>query len=284
MECPHIVGFSRLDCEYSCSHHALISPPDEVVERHMSTMMKIYEENLKNIKMCTVRYGDPERDEIDIWGDENDAAAAFVVFHGGYWKEGDRRMMTSMVKDLTEMGVVVASVGYSLAPAVPISTIIEEAVNALRFLRQRWPRKRIAVGGHSAGAHIAVSVVVRTCTELDLHHVVVLSGLFDLHELPHCCVGKEINLTEEEAARCSIYCDDFAHFNGIILQIVAQSESTTFSNQANYLLQLSRSNSNVKVEHEIAYSEDHFSLIEHLSNKELKYVQCFLNFFRQLLS
>jgi len=86
---------------------------------------------------------------------------ALLWMHGGGLVFGDARQHETWVRPLVEqLGVVVASVQYRLAPAHPFPAPIEDCARALTW-RAEQPdvdATRIAVGGNSAGGGLAASL------------------------------------------------------------------------------------------------------------------------------
>jgi len=93
-------------------------------------------------------------------------APAIVWFHGGGFVIGDAMMDAAFNAQVCdELGVVVASVEYSLAPEKQFPTQIDEAYAALVWLSENAATlgvdpARIAVGGQSAGACIAAALAL----------------------------------------------------------------------------------------------------------------------------
>lgn len=106
-----------------------------------------------------IRYGEGERQILDVFNCGSANAATLVYVHGGYWQRGDKGIYSFLAKPFTEAGVNVVVLGYDLCPAVTITRISEEVREALRYL---WleaeqlgiNRDRITVMGHSAGGHL----------------------------------------------------------------------------------------------------------------------------------
>ncbi len=48
------------------------------------------------------------------------------------FQEGSRQLATSLVRPLVKRGVVVGCVGYDLAPAVTMDTMVDQATRALK--------------------------------------------------------------------------------------------------------------------------------------------------------
>jgi acetyl esterase len=85
-----------------------------------------------------------------------------VYFHGGGWVVGDLDTHDGLVERLAQDSqCAVASVDYRLAPEHPFPAPCEDALDALIWLAEHRSRlgfatDRLAVGGDSAGAHLAV--------------------------------------------------------------------------------------------------------------------------------
>lgn len=106
-----------------------------------------------------IRYGEGQKQKIDVFSCGDASAPVLVYFHGGYWQRGDKSIYSFLATPFTQAGVNVAIVGYDLCPAVSITRISEEAREALAYLWRNagdlgLNRDRIVAMGHSAGGHI----------------------------------------------------------------------------------------------------------------------------------
>jgi len=106
-----------------------------------------------------IRYGQGERQLLDVFSSGATDAATMVYVHGGYWQRGDKSIYSFLAKPFVDAGVNVVVLGYDLCPVVTVTRISEEAREAVRFLWQEADtlginRDRICVMGHSAGGHI----------------------------------------------------------------------------------------------------------------------------------
>jgi len=110
---------------------------------------------------CTldIRYGEGERQKLDVYSCGDAGAPTLVYFHGGYWQRGDKAIYGFLAKPFVEAGVNMVIVGYDLCPAVTITRISEEAREAMAYVWHNAAdlgvnRDRITFMGHSAGGHI----------------------------------------------------------------------------------------------------------------------------------
>jgi arylformamidase len=92
------------------------------------------------------------------------APPALVVYlHGGGWRQGDKaspRLITGKARHWLSRGLGVVSINYRLWPQVPVQAQCDDVTQALAWVREQCPRwgadpSRLAMVGHSAGAHLA---------------------------------------------------------------------------------------------------------------------------------
>jgi acetyl esterase/lipase len=164
-----------------------------------------------------------------------------VCFHGGAWRMGDRRDLStpdrdasgkpvpSLIERLAANGYVAASVSYRLAPKHKFPAQIEDAKTAVRFLRTHAKRygiesDKFAAMGFSAGGHLSlllgladksaglegtdypdqssrVQCVVDYFGPADLSLYAATSGLEDIYMVPF--LGKECRTDPEVYKRAS---------------------------------------------------------------------------------
>lgn len=110
---------------------------------------------------CTldIRYGEGERQKLDVYSCSDADAPVLVYLHGGYWQRGDKSIYAFLAKSFVEAGVNTVVVGYDLCPQVTIARIVEEAREAIAHIWRNagelgLNRDRITVMGHSAGGHL----------------------------------------------------------------------------------------------------------------------------------
>lgn len=110
---------------------------------------------------CTIdiRYGEGEKQKLDVFRCGDATAPVLVYFHGGYWQRGDKSIYSFIATPFVAAGVNVVVVGYDLCPSVTITRISEQAREAMAYIFRnadelKINRDRITVMGHSAGGHI----------------------------------------------------------------------------------------------------------------------------------
>lgn len=115
---------------------------------------------------------------------------AVVLVHGGGWRGGDRSDLALEAGAIAERGGVAISIDYRLAPEHPYPAALDDVIAALRWLRddaqvQRYgiDTARIAVGGVSAGGHLAAMAGTLGRGSERVAAVVTWSGVFDFNGL-----------------------------------------------------------------------------------------------------
>jgi acetyl esterase/lipase len=127
-----------------------------------------------------VRYGNHERNVMDVWLAESDAPAPCVMMiHGGGWLNGDKSKFTDGLERYLQAGISVVSINYRYLkqtivdsgstrgtgpvlergdyPEPPVKVCLDDAARALQTIRSRaaeWNIDPIRIGltGGSAGA------------------------------------------------------------------------------------------------------------------------------------
>ncbi|MBL6750998.1 MAG: alpha/beta hydrolase fold domain-containing protein [Nevskia sp.] len=102
----------------------------------------------------------PHPMQLDLFTPQRDTASPVVLLlHGGHWQLGRRHLMEPIAITLARRGYVAMTVSYRLAPAARFPAQLQDAQQAVRWLRDHAAQlhadpARIGVWGFSAGAHI----------------------------------------------------------------------------------------------------------------------------------
>lgn len=115
-------------------------------------------------KILDIPYGNNERNRLDLFypAEEKEKYPLIVFFHGGALIKGDkRRYQLKPALNGINKGYVVASVNYRLIQHAPYPAFNEDAIQALRYLKENAEKYRIdgnhiCVWGESAGAYLAM--------------------------------------------------------------------------------------------------------------------------------
>ena len=116
-----------------------------------------------------VPYGPDYWQKIDIYRPDEPSAGPLPVllfFHGGNFTHGYKEWCGFMAPAVTAFPAIFVSASYRLAPSTSYRDILHDAFASLAWLRGHVAEHggdpgRIFIGGHSAGAQIAVEMALR---------------------------------------------------------------------------------------------------------------------------
>jgi arylformamidase len=127
-----------------------------------------------------------------------------IFIHGGYWRSLDKSDFSFVAEPFVSRQIAVATINYSLCPAVAIPTIVEECAQAVTWLDKATSRfglagKPFVIAGHSAGGHLAAMLhtldwAKRGIDPGRIKGLAAVSGLFDLEPLLHTTMNEDIRL------------------------------------------------------------------------------------------
>jgi arylformamidase len=218
-------------------------------------------------------YGPGERQRFDLFRARGAADAPLVVhIHGGYWQRGDRKGQSFLAKALNARGIDVALPSYSLAPAVPVSAIVEDIRKCLKTLYQRT-KKRPVVTGHSAGGHLAAAMLATDWAAVgDVPHDLVrsayaLSGAFDPEPLIATSLNEALKLDAASARAANVLAGRTPPPSATMVAAVGSEESQEFIRQS-LALAAAWSSAGVKAECVVIPNANHFTILDELARPE----------------
>jgi acetyl esterase/lipase len=103
---------------------------------------------------------------LDVsWPDGPGPFPILVFIHGGSWEEFSKEANEGLARWMTNRGYTVFNINYRLVPEVTVREIVNDAMGAVIFAKDHAAEyhgdpQRVAVAGHSAGAHLATLVAV----------------------------------------------------------------------------------------------------------------------------
>lgn len=115
-------------------------------------------------RVARISYGESDRQGFDIYAPSDaqpgDDLPVVIFFHGGGWRAGYHQGYAWAGRALAAQGVIAVMAGYRLTPEVRWPAFQEDAVLAVRGVREAVARyggdpDRLILAGHSAGAQIA---------------------------------------------------------------------------------------------------------------------------------
>lgn len=166
-----------------------------------------------------IPYGAAPGETLDVFRTERaDRAGApvFVFIHGGYWRALDKRDHSFVAPALVDAGAMVVVPNYALCPAVTIEQITLQMVQALAWVYRHAHEhggdpRRIVVGGHSAGGHLAAMMLACEWQQVGadlpgrlLQGALSISGVFEMEPIRRTpFLAGDLRLTAASAKRLS---------------------------------------------------------------------------------
>ena len=161
-----------------------------------------------------IPYGAAPSETLDVFRTSASHAPVFVFIHGGYWRALDKRDHSFVAPALVEAGAMVVVPNYALCPAASIEQITLQMAQAVAWVGRHARElggdpRRIVVGGHSAGGHLAAMLLNCRWPQLApdlpsdlLRSALSISGLFELEPIRRTSfLAPDLHLTADSARR-----------------------------------------------------------------------------------
>lgn len=159
-----------------------------------------------------VAYGPGRRERLDLVFPAQPVKGAplHIFFHGGYWRSGSKEDHLLVAAPVLAVGGIAAIVTYDLMPGTRLGTIVGQARSAVRYLAAMAPSigadaSRMTASGHSAGGHLVSYLAAispeeeEPGTQPPLRTLLLVSGLYDLKDIPGSFLKDETQMTADEA-------------------------------------------------------------------------------------
>lgn len=157
-------------------------------------------------------YGETPRQSFDLVFPAKPAPGAplHMFIHGGYWRAGSKEAHTLVAAPVIAAGGIAALVGYDLMPGTRLGEIVAQIRSAARHLVGLAPDigadpARFTASGHSAGAHLASLLAADAPGDTeppdlpDLRGLLLVSGIYDLSDIPGSFLKDEAEMRDDEA-------------------------------------------------------------------------------------
>ena len=173
--------------------------------KHYATQSALARNRLRCL--LDVPYGPTRAETLDIFPADVPNAPVFVFLHGGYWRALSSKDFSCIALGLQPLGITTVVVNYALCPRVTLDEITRQVRAAvawtLRHIAQHGgDPARVALGGHSAGAHLT-AMCLQTPWDADyglpqdpVAAAVLVSGIYDIAPLRYSYLQPMIQLDE----------------------------------------------------------------------------------------
>ncbi|MDP1529930.1 alpha/beta hydrolase [Rhodoferax sp.] len=193
---------AQIDAQYNPA----IKLPDPLVPaKHYIAQSALARQNLRCV--LDVPYGPTLAETLDIFPADVPNAPVFVFLHGGYWRAFSSKEFSCVALGLQPLGITTVVVNYALCPFVSLDEITRQVRAAVAWTQRHIAAyggdpARLALGGHSAGAHLtAMCLQTRWAEDYGLPPdplaaAVLVSGVYDIAPLRYSYLQPMIQLDE----------------------------------------------------------------------------------------
>ena len=149
----------------------------------------------------TERYGNSEKQELDVFASPNATKTPVLVYlHGGAWLRGSRRDTIYPAPAVTGRGAALVVPEFNNVSEVSLPQMVEQCREAVDWTVRNAKSfggdpDRVYLAGHSSGAHLASCVLLGNPP---VRGALVISGMYDLHAPMLSARAKYVKITPDE--------------------------------------------------------------------------------------
>ena len=233
---------AELDREYSPS--SCIDDINVFLDAYSSVSSQV-----KNVAVAegsciqNLAYGSKADERLDLFKPATAQAAPLHIYiHGGYWRALSKDDSAFAAPMFQQHGSFFAALDYTLAPNATLTQIVRQNRLAISWLFQNadnlgFDRNRIYLSGSSAGAHLAVMMLLTDWSRYGLPQDVIkgvcaVSGIYDLEPIQLSYVNEPLGMSAREAAENSPMGKALRNHCPVILAY-GDNETSEFKRQTN---------------------------------------------------
>ena len=110
--------------------------------------------------LLDIPFGPTRAETLDIFPAGVPGAPVFIFLHGGYWRALSSKEFSGVALGLHALGITTVVVNYALCPRVTLDEVTRQARASVAWVLRNiagmgGDPSRVAIGGHSAGAHLS---------------------------------------------------------------------------------------------------------------------------------
>jgi arylformamidase len=262
---------AALDCEYN--NTAKLS--SDALKAYRARWVE-QSQHARDTLSCVldVPYDPASSERLDIFSPKTAGPAPVQIYiHGGYWISNDKKDTSYVAFGFVGAGFVTVVIDYTLIPKVRMAEQVRQCREAVRWVAAHirdygGDPEQIYVTGHSAGGHLAVSLL----TDPDvvpgsIKGVTSLSGLYDLEPVRLSFNNDKIGLSQSDVVNLSPMRHQPVDIAPRLLLTVGSNEGDEFIRQMTELADAWRR----RMPHLVAQiipGADHFSMRDGLDNPD----------------
>ena len=158
-------GMDRAQLDAAYNNSAAVPERDAIVADWAARSAKARCEYAGRLDLA---YGHTPRERLDLFLAADPQAPTLAFIHGGYWQMNDKENFAFFADGLLPLGINLAVIEYTLAPAARLDRIVAEVRRSVRWLAEHLAEyggdpNRLYVAGHSAGGHLTAMTMPLVC-------------------------------------------------------------------------------------------------------------------------
>jgi arylformamidase len=193
---------AQIDAQYNPSLHL---PDPTAPAKHFAQASANARAQLRAV--LDVPYGPTLAETLDIFPADVPQAPVFIFIHGGYWRALSSKDFSCVALGLQPLGITTVVVNYALCPWVTLDEITRQVRAAVAWTHKNIVQyggdaSKMALGGHSAGAHLtAMCLQTRWAQDYGLPPdplaaALLVSGAYDIAPLRYSYLQPMIQLDD----------------------------------------------------------------------------------------
>lgn len=197
---------AQLDLQYNVRHHV----PD--FQNYLSKWESQSKETGQKRRIIkNIKYGDFDREYVDVFPADSHDAKTLIFIHGGYWRTFDTSLFYFIAEAFSQYNITTILINYPLTPHASMDLIVASCHRAMEWLHHSLPKfngdpERCFMVGYSAGAHLAAMLSSSTNNNIGMNFardLCLISGLFDLIPLQLSYLNESLQMNSAIAERNS---------------------------------------------------------------------------------
>lgn len=230
------------------------------------------------VRMEELRYGDGDRQKLDLFLPDHTPRGLAVFVHGGYWMKFGKSDWSHFATGAVSRGWAVCMPQYTLAPDARISEMTQEVSAAIATAAAKVAGP-IRLAGHSAGGHLVSRMAcggssLQADVLARVTGTVSISGLHDLRPLLKTALNDTLRMDMAEATAESAALQT-TRDGAKITAWVGGGERPEFIRQAK-LLEMMWQGFDVDVNCTVDGAFNHFNVIDGLKDATSPLINCWL--------
>ncbi len=230
-----------------------------------------FRKKIKN-KFLNISYGNRKKEKLDIFVPNNPHKCPVqVYFHGGYWISRDKYDHSHLAEPSIKNNIIHISVNYDLCPDVTLDIIVEEAIEAIKWINNNiskygGDKNNINLIGHSAGAHLVAMALTKNIVKKEsfIKSATLISGIYSPEITMYLSVNEKIKITDRVSRVTNVLNYKLA-IKTKILVIVGEHEPKEWKElSVEYINWLKKNGVITKLY--VAKALNHFTIVKSLSN------------------